>query len=167
MLNVEAHAALNPPDDRAAERAALEAGISRLDRAIAILKADAPGAIGAALAALDADERAAIEAQPRHSGFPTHMLAHLLNETFRQPYQHLLDTMSRRDALAGHLRGLALDPEILGRLARYETHLDRKFERTLAMLLKLQAMRALPSPASQGAIPDDGAIPADGAGAGR
>jgi len=29
----------------------------------------------------------------------------------------------------------------LDRLARYETHLDRKLERTLAMLLKLKDLR--------------------------
>ncbi len=35
----------------------------------------------------------------------------------------------------------AFDPDRLGNLARYETHLDRKLERTLAMLLKLQDLR--------------------------
>ena len=34
------------------------------------------------------------------------------------------------------------DPYKLERLARYETHLDRKLERTLAMLLKLKDLRA-------------------------
>ena len=31
--------------------------------------------------------------------------------------------------------------ERLEKLARYETHLDRKFERTLGMLIKLQQLR--------------------------
>ena len=35
----------------------------------------------------------------------------------------------------------AFDPDRLDRLARYETHLDRKLERTLAMLLKLKDLR--------------------------
>ena len=35
----------------------------------------------------------------------------------------------------------AFNPYKLDRLARYETHLDRKLERTLAMLLKLQDLR--------------------------
>ena len=35
----------------------------------------------------------------------------------------------------------SLDPDKLSRLARYEVHLDRKLERTLAMLLRLQDLR--------------------------
>ena len=37
--------------------------------------------------------------------------------------------------------GEALNPDKLERLGRYEVHLDRKFERTLAMLLKLKELR--------------------------
>ena len=37
--------------------------------------------------------------------------------------------------------GEALDVEQLDKLARYETHLDRKLARTLAMLRKLQEVR--------------------------
>jgi hypothetical protein len=35
----------------------------------------------------------------------------------------------------------SLDPDKLERLSRYETHLDRKFERTLSTLLRLQDLR--------------------------
>jgi hypothetical protein len=38
--------------------------------------------------------------------------------------------------------GEAVEPDRLERLARYEVHLDRKLERTVAMLLKLQELRA-------------------------
>jgi hypothetical protein len=37
--------------------------------------------------------------------------------------------------------GEALDPYKLERLGRYEVHLDRKLERTLAMLLRLKDLR--------------------------
>ena len=37
--------------------------------------------------------------------------------------------------------GEALDPDKLERLGRYEVHLDRKFERMLAMLLRLKDLR--------------------------
>ena len=37
--------------------------------------------------------------------------------------------------------GEALDCDKLERLGRYEVHLDRKLERMLAMLLRLQDMR--------------------------
>jgi hypothetical protein len=46
--------------------------------------------------------------------------------------------------------GTALDPTKLERLARYETHLDRKLERTIGMLMKLQDMRRT-VPATTGA----------------
>jgi hypothetical protein len=37
--------------------------------------------------------------------------------------------------------GESLDPDKLERLGRYEVHLDRKLERTLAMLLRLKDLR--------------------------
>ena len=42
--------------------------------------------------------------------------------------------------------GEALNPDKLERLGRYEVHLDRKFERTLAMLLKLKDLRRPTAP---------------------
>ena len=40
--------------------------------------------------------------------------------------------------------GESLDPDKLERLGRYEVHLDRKLERTLAMLLRLKDLRQGP-----------------------
>ena len=40
--------------------------------------------------------------------------------------------------------GEALDPATLERLGRYEVHLDRKLERMLTMLLRLQELRRTP-----------------------
>jgi hypothetical protein len=40
-----------------------------------------------------------------------------------------------------HLLGAAVLPDQLEKLARYETHLDRKLQRLLGMLLKLQEIR--------------------------
>jgi hypothetical protein len=37
--------------------------------------------------------------------------------------------------------GESLDPDKLERFARYEVHLDRKFERTLGMLFRLRELR--------------------------
>ena len=42
--------------------------------------------------------------------------------------------------------GEAVDPDRLERLARYEVHLDRKLERMLAMLFKLQELRRTANP---------------------
>lgn len=45
----------------------------------------------------------------------------------------------RRQALGSAVSGLPFES-----IARYEAHLDRKFERTLSMLIKLKAMKAVP-----------------------
>jgi hypothetical protein len=51
-----------------------------------------------------------------------------------------------RGALRARALGQAHDPARLAGLARYETHLDRKLERTLALLHRLRELRSLPSP---------------------
>jgi hypothetical protein len=49
---------------------------------------------------------------------------------------------NRMKELADRAFGELLDPDKLERLGRYEVHLDRKLERMLAMLLRLQAVRS-------------------------
>ncbi len=49
--------------------------------------------------------------------------------------------LAHRPLIREQAFGEALDPDKLDRLGRYEVHLDRKFERTLAMLLKLKDLR--------------------------
>lgn len=44
--------------------------------------------------------------------------------------------------IANQLQGQAFNPEKLELIGRYETHLDKKLERMLAMLLKMQEMRS-------------------------
>lgn len=43
--------------------------------------------------------------------------------------------------IKAHALGKAIEPLRLEKLNRYETHLDRKFQRTLAMLIKLKELR--------------------------
>jgi hypothetical protein len=49
--------------------------------------------------------------------------------------------LENRPLIRGQAFGEALDPVRIDRLARYEVHLDRKLERILGMLLKLQELR--------------------------
>ena len=49
--------------------------------------------------------------------------------------------LENRPLIRAQAFGQSLDPDKLSRLARYEVHLDRKLERTLAMLLRLQDLR--------------------------
>jgi hypothetical protein len=61
--------------------------------------------------------------------------------------RRFLDDEARKKELANRplIReqafGESLDPDKLERLGRYEVHLDRKLERTLAMLLRLKNLR--------------------------
>ena len=50
--------------------------------------------------------------------------------------------IERRPLVASQAHGEAFDPVRLATLGRYESHLDRKLEKTLAMLLKLKELRA-------------------------
>lgn len=49
--------------------------------------------------------------------------------------------LEHRDLIRRYAFGNAFDPARLERLARYEVSLDRKLERMLSMLIKLQAIR--------------------------
>ena len=49
--------------------------------------------------------------------------------------------LANRPLMREQAFGEALDPDKLERLGRYEVHLDRKLERTLAMLLRLKDLR--------------------------
>ncbi len=49
--------------------------------------------------------------------------------------------LANRPLIREQAFGEALDPDRLERLGRYEVHLDRKLERTLAMLLRLKDLR--------------------------
>ncbi len=49
--------------------------------------------------------------------------------------------LQNRALIKAQAYGEALDPDRLVRLARYEVHLDRKPERTLTMLIRLQDLR--------------------------
>ena len=54
--------------------------------------------------------------------------------------------LENRPLIRAQAFGEALDPDRLDRLARYEVHLDRKLERILGMLLKLQDLRRTITP---------------------
>jgi hypothetical protein len=56
-------------------------------------------------------------------------------------YDRQREQIELRSRVRSQAIGESLDPGRLERLARYEVHLDRKFERTLSMLLRLQELR--------------------------
>ncbi len=54
--------------------------------------------------------------------------------------------LENRPLIRAQAFGESLDPDRLERLGRYEVHLDRKLERTLAMLIRLQDLRREAAP---------------------
>ena len=69
-------------------------------------------------------------------------LASFINEHLL-PLCHRQEKESRHhDAIVNQTIGEGLQAYKLEKLSSYETHLDRKFERTLAMLIKLKDLRS-------------------------
>jgi hypothetical protein len=76
------------------------------------------------------------EYQPTVEGLREYLENHL------QPLAASMNKEARHHhAIKQQVLGEGLRPAYLQNLCRYETHLDRKFERTLAMLLKLKELR--------------------------
>ena len=61
-------------------------------------------------------------------------------------YEKRQRELENRPLIRAQAFGEAVNPNRLDRLARYEVHLDRKLERMLAMLFKLQELRRALNP---------------------
>ena len=68
-------------------------------------------------------------------------LMRFLQEKVGPWYDGRRQELENRPLLRSQALGQALEPDRLEGLARYEVHLDRKLERTLAMLIKLKDLR--------------------------
>jgi hypothetical protein len=71
----------------------------------------------------------------------TGLAAFILEHVMRFCYQQEKEAR-HHDAIVNQTIGEGLQAYKLEKLSRYETHLDRKFERTLAMLIKLKDLRS-------------------------
>ncbi len=69
-------------------------------------------------------------------------LAHYIREELEPFCFQMAHDARFQPAIKAQTLGEGLQAHRLESLSRYETHLDRKFERTLAMLLKLKELRA-------------------------
>jgi hypothetical protein len=78
--------------------------------------------------------------QPDYEPTPKGLLAFLDDEIIPD-YSNRLVFLSHRGEIITQAQGEATDTERLEKLARYEVFLDRKLERTLSVLFKLQALR--------------------------
>ena len=114
------------------------------EKASAILRKGGPSAYGKALKALLPESRdwwdeyvEEGEYQPDSEG-----LAGFINEHLLPICVSIEKETLHHHAIKAQTLGEGLKAERLEKLSRYETHLDRKFERTLAMLIKLKELRS-------------------------
>ncbi len=110
---------------------------------MAILRKNGPKSYEKALRLLPLEDRevwaewvAEEEYQPTAEGLKEYIEQHLWPLAVSMEKEALHHFAIKKQALGEGLR-----PAHLQNLCRYETHLDRKFERTLAMLIKLKELR--------------------------
>ena len=131
------------PEDNADSLKSAEIDLAATQKAATILRKDGANAYDKARRLLLAesrdwwDEHVAEEEHPATA----EGLAEFIRD-FLEPTCHRIVNEARfTPAIKAQTLGEGLQAHRLEKLNRYETHLDRKFERTLAMLLKLKQLR--------------------------
>jgi hypothetical protein len=141
------------------ELADLKQDEAKTGKALRVLDRGGPDAYEKALAALRADTRERWEEKVRVEGdiadydddyddepVPRYTpdadgLALFLRREVQAYYVVRRRELENRPLIKAHTFGEAFSPDRLDRIARYEVHLDRKLEKTLAMLIKLRELR--------------------------
>ena len=123
--------------------------MKRANRALELLSDGGADAYEKALDALDSStrewwdetvEETEEEFEPMYSAIADDLAIWVETEAMVY-FQGQLRALMNRDVIREQAFGDAFDPGRFEQLARYETHIDRKFERTVAMLVKLQELR--------------------------
>jgi len=120
-----------------------EIDLAATRKAAAILRKGGDKAYEKARRALLPDSRDCWDDNVEENNYPATAegLAHYIRETL-EPICYSMEFEARsQPAIKAQTLGEGLQAHKLEKLNRYETHLDRKFERTLAMLLKMKELR--------------------------
>jgi hypothetical protein len=160
LINVAADVEADSIDDAirateeqtAEDRADLESDQAMTEEALRILASPSSSAYSRAAAALRDDTRAWWDDQlgwdaedydegQTPYGADAESLKRFLEAEILPWYEKRRQELDYRPLIRAQAFGEAVDPHRLERLARYEVHLDRKLERMLAMLFKLQELR--------------------------
>lgn len=132
------------PADVAESQQSARHDINATNKASAILRKGGDRAYDKALRALLPDTREWWQEYVDDEEYPadaTGLAAFITGHV--TPYIYQQEKESRHhDAIVNQTIGEGLQAYKLEKLSRYETHLDRKFERTLAMLIKLKDLRS-------------------------
>jgi hypothetical protein len=158
--NVDANCvgdAVRTTDEQTAEETAdLKEDQAMTEEALRILASRLPTTYSRALAALREDthnwwgEQLGWNADDYEKGQVPYAadaasLKRFLEDEVLPWYEKRRQELDYRPLIRAQAFGEAVDPDRLERLARYEVHLDRKLERMLAMLFKLQELRRAPT----------------------
>jgi hypothetical protein len=131
------------PDDVAESQKSAALDLAATQKAAAILRKGGPNAYTKARRALLQESRDWWDEYVEEEEQPA--TAEGLAEYIRETLEPICFQMEREarftPAIKAQTLGEGLRAHLLEKLNRYETHLDRKFERTLAMLLKLKQLR--------------------------
>ncbi|HMV07085.1 MAG TPA: hypothetical protein PKA30_16270 [Accumulibacter sp.] len=121
--------------------AALDLAATR--KAAAILRKGGPHAYAKARRALIQDSRDWWDQHVEEEEHPATAegLAQFIHDSLEPICHQMVKEAQFTPAIRAQTLGEGLRAHLLEKLNRYETHLDRKFERTLAMLLKLKDLR--------------------------
>jgi len=133
------------PEDNAESLKSAELDLAACQKAAAILRKGGANAYEKARRALIPesrdwwDENIADEEHPATA----EGLAEFIRVSLEPTCYRMVQEARFAPAIKAQTVGEGLRAHMLEKLNRYETHLDRKFERTLAMLLKLKSLRGV------------------------
>ena len=131
------------PEDIAESQKSAALDLAATQKAAAILRKGGPNAYVKARRALMQESRDWWDEHVEEESHPATAegLAEFIRETM-EPICYRMEREARfTPAIKAQALGEGLRAHLLEKLNRYETHLDRKFERTLAMLLKMKELR--------------------------
>jgi len=131
------------PEEADAHRREAEIDLARTRKASAILRRGGPQAFEKARRALASDSRDWWEENLQEGEYPESAegLAEFIQVQLDPLCWRMVQEARHTPEIKAQALGEGLQAHRLEKLNRYETHLDRKFERTLAMLLKLKDLR--------------------------
>lgn len=128
-----------------------ELDLAATQKAISILRKGGTSAYERARRALIPESRDWWDESVETQAYPATVqgLEDFINRLLYPACYRMLKDANHAPAIKAQTLGEGLQTHRLEQLNRYETHLDRKFERTLAMLLKLKDIRSSLNPSSK------------------
>jgi hypothetical protein len=132
------------PDEVVEQQRDAELDLTATRKAASILRKGGPNAYAKARRTLTTDSRDWWDESAEEGEYPTTSegLTAFIDDKL-QSFCYRMDYEARsQPAIKAQTLGEGLQAHRLEKLNRYETHLDRKFERTLAMLLKMKELRS-------------------------